>query len=147
MPQLRLGLIVSRQFHEQNRWVSATSYYLVEEFRKRFDCVWIEDQRGYEDSLADLNLLISMEPGWASPVLELAGTPALREKLSNIPSFILYSDPHAAHWRQDYFLKNRLDYILAFYHAPTLRHFQEIPPERIIHFPWAIPDHWVGDDP
>jgi FkbM family methyltransferase len=127
--------------------VSATSYYLVEEFRKRFDCVWIEDQRGYEDSLADLNLLISMEPGWASPVLELAGTPALREKLSNIPSFILYSDPHAAHWRQDYFLKNRLDYILAFYHAPTLRHFQEIPPERIIHFPWAIPDHWVGDDP
>ncbi|MHC4622304.1 MAG: FkbM family methyltransferase, partial [Planctomycetota bacterium] len=147
MPQLRLGLIVNRQFHEQNRWVSATTYYLVEEFRKRFECVWIEDQQGYVDSLADLNLLISMEPGWASPVLELAGTPALREKLSNIPSFILYSDPHAAHWRQDYFLKNRLDYVLAFYYAPALRHFQEIPPERIIHFPWAIPEHWVGDDP
>ena len=142
-----LGLVLNRQFHEENRWCSATTYHLVEELKRRFQCVYIENQQGYEKCLGDLDVLLSMEPGWAAPRLEFVRTPELRAQLVAIPSYILYSDPHANQWRQEYFLSNRLDYILSFYRAPLLRHFRKIPPNRMIHFPWAIPDGWISQDP
>ena len=142
-----LGLVLNRQFHEENRWVSATTYHLVEELKRCFQCVYIENQQDYEKCLGDLDGLLSMEPGWAAPRLEFARTPELQAKLDAIPSYVLYSDPHANQWRQEYFLSNRLDYVLSYYRVPFLRHFRKIPPDRMIHFPWAIPDDWIPQDP
>ena len=124
--KLRMGLVLNRQFHEQNKWVSATTFHLVEELKKRFDCLFIQNQKDYEQNLGDIDVLASMEPGWAAPVLEFGRTQALREKLSDICSYILYSDPHLCEWRQDYFLNNNLDYVLAFYNAPTRLHLSLI---------------------
>ncbi len=143
----RLGLVIDRRFHEENRWCSATTFHLVEALKSGFDCVYIQNQRDYEEKLGDVDLLISMEPGWASPVLELTRTQALRGKLAGIPSYIFYSDPHANKWREDYFLKNGLDYVLSFYLAPFRHHFRRIQPAQLIHFPWAIPDCWISDAP
>jgi FkbM family methyltransferase len=142
-----LGLVLNRQFHEENRWCSATTYHLVEEIKRHFQCVYIEDQQDYEKCLGDLDVLLSMEPGWAAPRLEFVRTPESQVRLAAIPSYILYSDPHANQWRQEYFLSNRLDYVLSYYRAPFLRHFRQIPPDRMIHFPWAIPDDWISQDP
>jgi len=142
-----LGLVLNRQFHEENRWCSATTYHLVEEIKRRFQCVYIETQQEYEKCLGDLDVLLSMEPGWAAPQLKFVRTPELQAKLDRIPSYILYSDPHANQWRQEYFLSNRLDYVLSYYRAPFLHHFRKIPRDRMIHFPWAIPDDWISQDP
>jgi hypothetical protein len=57
------------------------------------------------------------------------------------------SDPHIEQWREPYFLREGLDYILALYDGPTRRHFTRIPAERIVYFPWSIPDDWIGDEP
>ncbi len=143
----RLGLIINKRFHEENRWCSATTFHLVEAIKAGFECVYIQNQRDYEKNLGEVDLLISMEPGWASPVLELSRTQALREKLAKIPSYIFYSDPHAKKWREDYFLGNELDYVLAFYWGPFRHHFKKIRQAQLIHFPWAIPDHWISDAP
>jgi hypothetical protein len=58
----------------------------------------------------------------------------------------MMSDPHIEQWRERYFLDQGLDYILALYYQPTLRHFERVPPERIIYFPWAVPEDWIGID-
>ncbi|MFA5785358.1 MAG: hypothetical protein WC962_10820, partial [Phycisphaerae bacterium] len=145
--KLKLGLVINRQFHEENRWCSATTYHLVEALKSRFDCIYIQNQQDYENSLGNIDFLISMEPGWAAPVLELSRTQPLREKLSKIPSYIFYSDPHANKWREDYFLKNSLGYVLTFYWGPFLYHFTNIPRSQLVHFPWPIPDRWLSDEP
>ncbi|MBN1147311.1 MAG: glycosyltransferase family 1 protein [Anaerolineales bacterium] len=56
------------------------------------------------------------------------------------------SDPHKDGWREDYFLKNGLDYILALYYYPTLHHFKKISADQVVHFPWAIPASWISSD-
>jgi phenylacetate-coenzyme A ligase PaaK-like adenylate-forming protein/2-polyprenyl-3-methyl-5-hydroxy-6-metoxy-1,4-benzoquinol methylase/glycosyltransferase involved in cell wall biosynthesis len=143
----KLGLVIDRQFHEKNRWCSATTFHLVEALKKRFECIYIQNQKDYENNVGDIDLLISMEPGWAAPVLEFCRTQVLREQLSAIPSYIFYSDPHSNKWREDYFLANRLGYVLSFYWTPFRHHFTRIDTSQIVHFPWAIPDHWVDDSP
>ena len=147
MPSLRLGLILNRDFHFQNRWVSALTPRLVEGILRRFHCCWIQTQQEYESCLGDVEALLSMEPGWAAPRLEFGCTASLREKLASIPSCIFYSDPHDKSWREEYFLENRLDYVLAYYDVPTRRHFRRLPAERIVHFPWAIPDESIAGGP
>lgn len=141
----KLGFVIEKRFHEENHWCSATTFHLVEALKANFECVYIQNQKDYENDLGDIDLLISMEPDWASPVLEFCRTDALRRKLSAIPSYIFYSDPHSNQWREDYFLSNGLDYVLSFYWAPFLLHFTRISKSQIVHFPWAIPDHWIND--
>jgi len=146
-PKRRLGLVLNKDFHEKNQWCSATTFYLVEAIKSRFEYVYIQSQSDYEENLGSVDILISMEPGWASPVLELTRTSGLREKLSGIPSYIFYSDPHSGKWREDYFLNNGLDYVLTFYNGPIRYHFRKIPPNKLVHFPWSVPDQWVGNSP
>lgn len=146
-PTLRVGLVLNKEFHEQNRWVAATTPFLVRGLLDRFDCRWIQSQADYEQELGDLDALVSMEPGWAAPRLAFARTAALRDELARRPSYILYSDPHDQSWREEYFLANGLDFVLAFYWNPTRHHFRRLPEERLVHFPWAVPDEWIGTGP
>ncbi len=141
----KLGLVIDKIFHDENHWCSATTYYLVEAIKYIFDCFYIENQSDYEDKIDFLDVLISMEPGWAAPILKFNRTNSLKQKLSEIPSYILYSDPHANLWREEYFFNNNLDYILSYYYNPFKYHFKHVSPKNLVHFPWAIPDHWVND--
>lgn len=146
-PAVRLGLVLDLAFHQQNKWVSATTRYLVEAIMDAYDCRTIQSQQDYEESIGDCNALLSMEPGWASPKLDFTLTPGLREKFSQIPTYIYFSDPHANLWRQDYFLQHGFQYLLSFYYYPLRFHFRRIPEDRIVHLPWAVPDKWIGDNP
>jgi FkbM family methyltransferase len=145
--KLTAGLIIDLPFHEANKWTSATTWHLVEAVRSNFDCVLIQNQSDYELAVKQLDLLISMEPHWGGHRLDLTRTKGLREKIEKIPSYIFYSDPHANKWRQDYFLNNAFDYILSFYYYPIRYHFSKIASDKIIHFPWPIPDKWIGTEP
>ena len=145
--KLRLGLILNKEFHQQNRWVVATTPYLVNGILDRFDCCWIESQHDYENCLGDIEILLSLEPGWAAPKLDYSRTAALREKLASKLSYIMYSDPHDAQWREDYFLNSGLDFILAYYYRPTLRNFPRLSVDQIVHFPCTIPDVWIRTTP
>ncbi|RMG44543.1 MAG: glycosyltransferase, partial [Acidobacteria bacterium] len=144
---MRLGLVLHREFHEQGRWVSALTPRLIDELCRRHEVCWIGDQRTYEAVLGDLDALFSCEPGWAAPKLDFSRTPALRAKLAEIPSYITFSDPHDNRWRERYFLRSGLGFVLGYYYEPTLRHFRRLPPERLVHFPWAVPDEWIGREP
>lgn len=139
----RVGLVLDRKFHESNKWVSATTSYLVNRILQQFECSIITTQAEYELALPGVNVLLSMEPGWAAPILNFNRTEAIKQEFTKKSSFILYSDPHKDKWREDYFLGNGIDYILAFYDAPTKYHFKKIPHNRILHFPWWVPDHWI----
>ena len=145
--RLRLGLICDRSFQEEDRWTVNTTSHLVNGFIRRFDTTWIQSQQDYERCLGDVDLLISMEPVWAATVIDFVRTPALRSELAGKVSLVLYSDTHKDGWREDYFLNNQLDRVLAFYDAPTRRNFRRIPQERIIHFPWTMPDQWISRAP
>jgi FkbM family methyltransferase len=147
MAKARLGLVLDKRFHQEGRWVSALTPRLVEALQSRFDCCWIENQRDYEAQLGDLDALLSMEPGWAAPRLDFARTAQLRAKLASIPSYIMYSDPHDNAWREDYFLNSGLGFVLAYFWSPTFYHFRRLPPGRVVHFPWSIPDDWLSDEP
>ncbi|UCF68810.1 MAG: glycosyltransferase, partial [Acidobacteriota bacterium] len=145
MAKLKLGLILDRAFHEEGRWVSALTPRLIDELLERFDVCWIEGQSDYEQHLGNLDALYSAEPGWAAPKIEFSRTAALEERLARLPSYIAFSDPHANKWRERYFLDSGLGYVLGYYYHPTRYHFRRLPSERLIHFPWAIPDEWLGD--
>ena len=143
LDKLRVGLILFKQRHYEKKWTCALTPRLVEGILERLNCAWVESQQDYEQCIDEVDAFISMEPGWAAPILEFTRTRALRIKLAEKPAFIFMSDPHYGKWRQKYFLKNRFDYILAFYYFPTLFHFRKIPAERLIHFPWSLPDEWI----
>ncbi|MFM1944701.1 MAG: hypothetical protein RI897_3683, partial [Verrucomicrobiota bacterium] len=141
--RLKLGLVCDREFHEEDRWVVATTGPLVKGILDRFDVVWIGNQDDYEAALGGLDVVLSMEPGWAAPRLDFGRNAALRQEFRRKASFICYSDPHANGWREDYFLSQGFDRLLAFYDMPTRRHFRRIPEGRLVHFPWVVPDEWI----
>lgn len=142
-PSHSVGLVLDREFHELNKWVSATTPYLVNRILQQFECSIITSQAEYEAILPRVDVILSMEPGWAAPVLDFNRTKAIKDEFNKKSSFILYSDPHKDKWREDYFLTNHFDYILAYYDAPTKYHFRKTPHNRILHFPWCVPDHWI----
>jgi len=141
--RLRVGLVLNREFHDKGRWTNVTTPHLVNGLLDRFDCCWIQNQGDYEELLGEVQVLLSLEAGWGAPALALTRTPALRQKLQSVVSYMFYSDPHGQKWREEYVLGG-FDFLLGFYDAPTRYHFRRLPLERLVHFPWAVPDAWIG---
>jgi hypothetical protein len=141
--KIRVGLVLDLEFHVLDRWVVALTPELVRGMIRRFDCELIWNQAEYERKRDRVDVLVSMEPGWAAPKLRFR---SWRNRHAP-PIYILYSDPHDQAWRQDYFLDNGMDFVLALYDSPTRHHFRAIPPECMIPFPWAVPDQWIGREP
>lgn len=144
MTRLRLGFIMDRAFHEGRRWTSICTRPLIEGLLSKFDCRIIQNQSEYERDLEGMEAIFSLEPLWGAPLIEFGRTPALREKFTSIPSYVINSDPHDKLWRQSYFLGNEMDFFVTYYYYPTLYHMRRLPPERLVLFPWAVPDEHIG---
>ena len=138
-----VGLVLDSTFHHKNKWACALTPFLIDGIRSGFRTTLIQNQTEYEEKVHELDALISMEPNWASPVINYSRTNALRKKIQSIPSFIYMSDPHGHKWRQEYFLRSGLAKIITPYYSPFRLHFNQICKEKILHFPWALPDHWT----
>lgn len=143
--RLTLGLVIDPEFAMLDKSVCALTPQLIQALCRAFDTRILYDQRQFDRLCRQVDCIISFEPKWAAPVLKWRRAGLHRPP--PCPCYVMMSDPHSNGWRQSYFLRERLDYLLALYDAPTRRHFTRIPAERIVHFPWAIPDEWIGDEP
>jgi hypothetical protein len=144
--RLKLGLILDPEFYILERSVSAVTLPLIRAMTKRFDTSVAYDQSSYDRISKQADFLVSLEPKWAAPVLNWGRNGLFKRALPDCPCYVMMSDPHIEQWREDYFLRERLDFILALYLAPTLRHFRRVPTGKIVHFPWSIPDEWIPGD-
>ncbi len=141
--KLKLGLILFKNFHYSKNWVSAITPKFIEKLFQKYDTYWIESQSDYEKTIGDLDFLISYEPGWSSPMIDFHRNSKISDKFSSIPTYIILSDPHNKKWREEYLIKNDINFVLTYYYTPFIYHFKNIPIEKIIHFPWSIPDEWI----
>jgi hypothetical protein len=145
--KLKLGLILDPEFYILEKSVSAVTLPLVHAFTKTFETRIIYDQQTYNRLCSKVDFLVSFEPKWAAPILKWGRSGLLRHSLPVCPCYVMMSDPHNQLWREKYFLDEGLDYILALYDQPTRHHFTRVPPEKIVHFPWPIPEEWISNDP
>jgi len=144
--RLKLGLVIDPEFVLLGKSVCALTPPLVKAMLRAFDTRIFYDQRQYDRLCRQVDFIVSFEPRWAAPLLKWRRT-GLPRRPPPCPCYVIMSDPHSEQWRIPYFLRERLDFILALYDAPTRRHFTRIPAERIVHFPWSVPDEWIGDEP
>jgi hypothetical protein len=145
--KLRLGLILDPEFYILEKSVSAVTLPLIRALTKTFDTRIIHDQDTYNRLCTKVDFLVSFEPKWAAPLLAWKRAGLLHHSLPDCPCYVMMSDPHNNSWRESYFLKQGLDFILALYDHPTRHHFTRIPPRQIVHFPWAIPEEWISSEP
>lgn len=144
--RLKLGLVIDPEFVLLGKSVCSLTPPLVKALCRAFDTRVLYDQRQFDRLCRQVDFIVSFEPRWAAPVLKWRRA-GMFLRPTSCPCYVIMSDPHREQWRIAYFLRERLDYILALYDAPTRRHFTRIPAERIVHFPWAIPDEWIGNEP
>jgi hypothetical protein len=143
--KIRLGLILSPERYILEKFMAATTPYLIRGIVKRFDCRLIASQQDYDRYYDEVEALLSFEPRFAAPVLKWRRG-LLRSRTPKL-SYVLCSDAHKDAWREDYILQNRITFLLGFYYAPFRRHFRRIGEEQLIHFPWIVPDDWITDEP
>ncbi|MCP4891251.1 MAG: glycosyltransferase family 1 protein [Planctomycetaceae bacterium] len=148
MDRMRLGLVCDRSFLTEQRYVCALTPELIHAFERQFEICWIGNQKQFNQARGQVDFIISMEPEWAAPLLHWRWKSRwqILGDRPNIPCFVLMSDPHKQHWRQRYFMKNRLDAVLALYDQPSRKHFKAIPDDKIISFPWSVPESWISHD-
>lgn len=133
-----IGLVINWHFHLKNKWVSAFSPFLVDALIQEFNPIIISSQNEYKIYKNILRIIISMEPGWAAPMLKYDNN--LRQI-----KLVFVSDPHnKTDWFQKYVEDNSVNYVLSFYKEPFFYHFKNFPENRFVHFPWAVPDSLIS---
>lgn len=135
----KIGLALDLDFHLSNRWVSALTPYRINAMIKELNCIIIQNQKDYDKYKNDLDVIIAGEPGWGAPNIKyVKNKPRLK--------YASMSDPHSkiVEW-QSYFLENDFSYTLAYFYNPTIFHLRKIPKDKIIHWPWAVPDQFVNE--
>lgn len=133
------GLVINAKFHLENRWVCALTKYLVNEIINQFKPIIITSQKDYTQEKQSLKYIVSMEPGWAAPIIKYDNRHKVRKA-------VFYSDPHYdTERRKHYLLKNNFDVVFSFYDKPFCFHFGNVNPVKVVHFPWAIPSRFVFD--
>ncbi len=147
MAKMRLGLIIDPEFHMLGRSVCALTPPFIEALCRRFDTRLLWDQRRYDALCWEVDFIYYFHPTFAAPMIRLARAGRLRRSLPPGPIFWGLSDPHLQPWREAAILDQGVDFVLAYYRRPTLHHFGRLPPEKVIFFPWAVPDPWIDTGP
>ncbi len=135
------GFVIDWSFHKKNRWVSAFTPYFVQAVVEAFQPVIVTSQEEYFQYAKRLKYIISMEPGWGAPRISF-------DRNANHLIAMMASDPHnKTKWFQYHVISNNVTYVLSQYYKPFFHHFPHFPAEKFIHFPWAVPDQFVTNDP
>ncbi len=131
------GLVINYKFHTSGKWVSALTYYLVEEVINEFNPIIITSQHEYNRYKKRIKKILSMEPGWAAPKINY-------DVDLNQKKAVMASDPHnKVEWFRQYFLNNNFDSVFSYYKSPFFYHFPDFPAEKFIHMPWAFPNKQI----
>jgi hypothetical protein len=134
----KIGLVLDTKFHRKNRWVSAFTPYFIEAFIKEFNPIIISSQLSYEWHKKKLKHVFSLEPGWGAPMIKF-------DKKLKQTNYVFISDPqNKTEWFEDYIQQKNINYLISMYFNPFIKHFPNFSKERLIHFPWAIPDQFIS---
>jgi hypothetical protein len=145
--KIRLGLIMHPKRFILDQFTCATTPYLIRGIIHRFDCELITNQKEYNELHDKVDVLLSLEPQFAAPVINWKKRSIFRKNQKKALSYVMYSDPHILQWRENYFLENEISFVLALYYAPTNYHFKKIPDNCLVHFPWCVPDQFISNAP
>ncbi|MHA1342109.1 MAG: glycosyltransferase [Promethearchaeota archaeon] len=137
----KIGLVLNLDSHIINKWLAGITRYYINGIIQDFNCIIIENQKSYNKYKEELDVIIAYEPGYGCPFIKYQrGKPDLK--------YIQFSDPHLdVTERLKYILNNDFSYLLVIYYNPTIYHFKNFPKEKIVHFPWAIPEIFINKGP
>lgn len=138
----RYGLVLNWGLHQSDNWTAACYPVFVERFIKRFDPVVITGQREYDRRAEELEHI------FAFGVRNKKG-PTLEYDINLNQTVLMFaSDPHdRSEYLHDYIRENEIDYVLTPFYNPFLYHIPGIDEERLVHFPWPVPDkHIINPD-
>lgn len=131
-----VAIVVDYDFHKKRGWHCFGTYHLFEAVRNAFDATWITSQAEYDCIKHQISHVFTGE----------YGCPRLKYDTSlNHTISMLFSDPHdnKRKWFPQYMLDNKINHVLAYYDEPTRRHYPDLPVDKIVHFPWAVPDEYA----
>ncbi|NVM05309.1 MAG: glycosyltransferase family 1 protein [Candidatus Helarchaeota archaeon] len=134
----KIGIIFNLNSHLDNKWIVGLTKYLINTIIRELTCILIENQHDYNHYKDYLDVIIALEPGFCGPFIKYEkGKPKLK--------YVITYDPWVdTNVKQRYFLEASFSFILVGYYNPALFHFKNISKEKIIHFPWAIPDNFIN---
>lgn len=134
----KIGLVLDLDFHLSNKWTVVLTPYRINAIINELNCVIIENQQDYDKYKSKLDVVISEAPGWSAPYLNYEiGKPFLK--------YLVLGDPHyESEKKQRYFIDNEFSYILAYYYNPFLYYFKFVQKEKILYFPWSVPDELIN---
>lgn len=113
--------------------------FFVDAFIEKFDPIIIGSQKSYEHHKEQLEYIFSYTPGGRAPMIEFD-----IEQDHTICAQL--GDPHSdVTRREEYIIRNDVDYVLTQYYAPFKRHFSRLDEYELIHFPWAMPEEFIVD--
>lgn len=135
-----IALVVNWGFHYFDQWPVAEYPFLIKAIINRFDPLIIPCQRAYERNKHKLDTVIALEPDqWMAPRIEY-------DTSCDHEIGIITGHPHSkTEWFPEYIQSNEIDHIFSRYYHPFIHYFPELGSERLVHFPWSVPEEFVVD--
>ncbi|EME0093444.1 glycosyltransferase family 1 protein [Vibrio parahaemolyticus] len=133
-------LIVYYGFHKSNKWQVAGQYYFHESLINDLNPIIVSSKLGAWLFVNNEKKIFSSEPGYAAPKVRLS---------SGSKNIVFVSDPHSKpSWLPEYYERNNINYIFTPYRDMFLNTdgLSSIPEEKVISFPWSIPDHLINEN-
>jgi len=141
--RLKMGLVIRPEFVILEQSCCAITLPLVKALVRQFETRLIYDQATFDTHSREVDFLLSLEADWASPRIHWRKVGTHHWNRSK-PCYLCAADCHLENGRQEYILNEEIDFVLAYDWHPTLHFFATIPESRLVHFPWAIPDNFIG---
>jgi hypothetical protein len=133
------AVVVNKEFHYGKKWVVPSTGYLIDGLVNKLGCCIVSSQEEYDKIAGDLDWVIATQPGWSAPWIKYKK--GMKHKVA-----MLVSDPHdKVTWLPSYVTENEIDYLLCFMWEATLKFLPTIDKNKIIFFPWTIPDELCVD--
>ena len=115
----------------------AQTPFFIESFFELFNPIVLTTQQSYERHKDYLDYVFLYMPGGRAPMIEF-------DLNREHTICALLGDPHSdIERREDYIIRNDIDYVLTQYYRPFKRHFSHWDEYELIHFPWAMPEEFI----
>lgn len=136
--QPKIGYIVEYRNIIKKRFTVISTPVMHDKIINDLNCIVITNQKDYDRYRSSLDVIISTEPGWSAPFLEL--------DLNNILGYMKKSDPHKNPDKfYNYFNKSKFDFMMVPYFYPTLYYFKELTKYQLFYQPWSVPESYFSD--
>jgi hypothetical protein len=132
------GLVLNWGLHQRDHWTAACYPFFVEQFINRFDPLIITSQKDYNRHAEELDYI------FAFGVRNIKGPTIEYDTSLDQITLVFASDPHnRSKFLYKYIQKNEINYVLTPLYNPVLYHLPEITEERVVHFPWPVPEQHI----